>query len=54
MIVVLSNTLRDLAFIPSNVTTVVPVKEVPVIVTLVIPALLPLDGEISVMLGGVI
>ena len=54
VIVVLFNILRDVAAIPSNVTDVAPVKFVPVIVTFVPPSVLPDDGEMSVMLGGVI
>ena len=54
VIVVLSTMLREVATIPSNVTKVAPVKFVPVIVTLVPPAVLPLNGEMPVMLGGVI
>jgi hypothetical protein len=37
-----------------NVTKVAPVKFVPVIVTFIPPAMPPDDGEMSVMLGGVI
>ena len=54
VIVVLFTTLREVAAIPSNVTDVAPVKEVPVIVTLVPPAVLPDNGEILVITGGVI
>ncbi len=54
MIVVLSTMLREVAANPSNVTDVAPIKDVPVIVTRVPPAVLPDDGEMSVMLGGVI
>ena len=54
MIVVLFTMLREVAAKPSNVTDVASVKDVPVIVTLVPPAVLPDDGEMSVMLGGVI
>ena len=54
VIVVLFTTLRDVALNPSNVTTLAPVKEVPVIVTKVPPFVLPDDGEMLVMLGGVI
>ena len=54
VIVVLFTMLRDVAAIPSNVTDVAPVKFVPVIVTFVPPSVLPDDGEMSVMLGGVI
>ena len=50
----LFNILRDVAAIPSNVTDVAPVKFVPVIVTLVPPSVLPDDGEMSVILEGVI
>jgi hypothetical protein len=42
------------AAIPSNVTKVAPVKFVPVIVTLVPPAVLPVNGEILVIAGGII
>ena len=54
MIVVPSTMLREVAAIPSNVTDVAPVKEVPVIVTLVPPSVLPDDSEMRVILGGVI
>ena len=54
VIVVLFTTLREVAAIPPNVTEVAPVKFVPVIVTLVPPVLTPDDGEMSVMLAGVI
>jgi hypothetical protein len=54
VIVVLFNILRDVAAIPSNVTDVAPVKFVPVIVTLVPPSVLPDDGEMFVILEGVI
>ena len=54
MIVVLSTIIREVADNPSNVTEVAPVKDVPVIVTLVPPSVLPDDGEMPVMLGGVI
>jgi hypothetical protein len=54
VIVVLFTTLREVAAIPPSVTDVAPVKEVPVIVTLVPPAVLPLNGEILVTTGGVI
>ena len=53
VIVVLFTTLIVVAANPSNVTDVAPVKFVPVIVTLVPPAVLPLNGEMPVMLGGV-
>jgi hypothetical protein len=51
---VLFTTLIEVAAIPPNVTDVAPVKEVPVIVTLVPPAVLPVNGEILVTTGGVI
>jgi len=54
VIVVLFTTLIVVAAKPSNVTDVTPIKDVPVIVTLVPPAVLPLNGEMPVMLGGVI
>jgi len=54
VIVVLFTMLRDVAAIPSNVTDVAPVKFVPVIVTLVPPSVLPDDGEMFVILEGVI
>ncbi len=54
VIVVLLTTLIVVAAKPSNVTDVTPIKDVPVIVILVPPAVLPLNGEMPVMLGGVI
>jgi hypothetical protein len=54
VIVVLFTTLRDVAFNPSNVTALAPVKEVPVIVTLLPPSVPPNDGEMLVITGGVI
>ena len=54
VIVVLFTTLIVVAAKPSNVTDVTPVKDVPVIVTFVPPSVLPLNGEMPVMLGGVI
>ncbi len=53
VIVVLSTMLSDVAAIPPNVTAVAPVKFVPVIVTLVPPILGPDNGEMSVMLEGI-
>ena len=53
-IVVLSTTLRDVALKPSNVTDVAPVKFIPVIVTLVPPAMPPDDGEMLLITGDVI
>ena len=54
VIVVSLTTLRDVAFNPPNVTLLAPVKEVPVIVTLVPPSVLPDGCEILVITGGVI
>ena len=54
VIVLLFTTLIVVAAKPSNVTNVAPVKFVPVIVTLVPPAVLPDDGKIPVIFGGVI
>ncbi len=54
MIVVLSTMLREVAAIPPNVTDVAPIKDVPVIVTFVPPAVLPVNCEMSVIFGGVI
>ena len=54
VIVVLFTMLRFVAAIPPNVTEVAPVKDVPVIVTLVPPSVLPDDGEMPVIFGGVI
>lgn len=54
MIVVLFATIRDVAAKPPNVTDVAPVKFVPVIVTFVPPSVLPDDGKILVITGGVI
>ena len=50
----LFNILRDVALNPSNVTDVAPVKFAPVIVTLVPPSVLPDDGEMLLITGGVI
>ena len=54
VIVVLSTMLREVAAIPSNVTDVAPVKFMPVIVTLVPPIVLPVNGEMLLITGGVI
>ena len=54
VIVVLSTTLIGVAAFPLIVTEVAPVKFVPVIVTIVPPAMLPIDGERLVITGGVI
>ena len=54
VIVVLFTTLIVVAAIPPNVTDVAPVKFVPVIVTIVPPVVLPDDGEMLVIFGGVI
>ena len=52
VIVVLFTTLREVAVNPLNVTKVAAVKDVPVIVTVVPPAVLPDDGEMPVIFGG--
>ena len=54
VIVVLFTIVREVAAVIPNVTEVAPVKFVPVIVTVVPPAMPPDDGEMSVMLAGVI
>ena len=54
VIVVLLTMLREVAAKPSNVTDVASVKDVPVIVTLVPPSVVPDDGKMPVMIGGVI
>ena len=54
VIVVLFTTLIVVAAKPSNVTDVAPVKFVPVIVTFVPPSVLPLNGEMLLITGGVI
>ena len=52
MIVVLFTTVREVAAKPSNVTDVASVKDVPVIVTLVPPAVLPVNCEMLLITGG--
>ena len=54
VIVVLLTTLIGVAAFPSIVTELAPVKFVPVIVTIVPPAMLPDDGERLVITEGVI
>ena len=54
VIVVLFTTLREVAGNPLNVTKVASVKDVPVIVTLVPPAVLPVNGKMLLITGGVI
>ena len=54
VIVVLFTIVREVAAVIPNVTDVAPVKFVPVIVTFVPPSVLPDDGEMSVMLAGII
>ena len=54
VIVVLFTTLIVVAAKPSNVTDVAPVKFMPVIVTLVPPAMPPDDGEMLLITGDVI
>ena len=52
VIVLLFTTLIEVADNPPNVTKVAPVKDVPVIVTLVPPAVLPVNGKMLVITGG--
>jgi len=54
VIVVLSTMLREVAAIPPNVTEVAPVKDVPVIVILVPPVVLPINCVMPVIFGGAI
>ena len=54
VIVVLFTMLRDVAAIPPNVRDVAPVKLVPRIVTLVPSRVLPDNGEMLLITGGVI
>ena len=54
VIVVLFTMLREVAAKPPNVTDVVPIKDVPVIVTIVPPSVLPDGIEMPVIVGGVI
>ena len=54
VIVVLSTIIREVADNPPNVTEVAPVKDVPVIVTLVPPSVLPDDGKILLITEDVI
>jgi hypothetical protein len=54
VIVVLFTTLREVAGIPLNDTKVAPVKDVPVIVRVVPPMVLPVNGEMLLITGGVI
>ena len=54
VIVVLSTSVREVAATPPNVTEVAPVKDVPVIVILVPPVVLPNDCEMPVIFGGAI
>jgi len=52
VIVLLFTTLIEVADNPPNVTKVAPVKDVPVIVTLVPPAIPPDDSEMLLITGG--
>ena len=52
VIVVLLTRIILVAIFPPNVTELAPVKDAPVIVTLVPPVLVPDDGEMPLMLGG--
>jgi len=54
VIVVLFTMLIEVAAKPPNVTDVVPIKDVPVIVTIVPPSVLPDGIEMPVIVGGVI
>ena len=54
VIIVSLTTLKDVAFNPPNVTTLAPVKALPLIVTDVPPIVLPNNGKIPVIIGGVI
>ena len=54
VIVVLFTMLREVADNPLNVTKVAPVKDVPVIVTVVPPTVLPVNGKMLLITGGVI
>ena len=54
VIVVLFTMLNEVADIPPNVTKVAPVKLVPRIVTLVPSRVLPDNGEMLLITGGVI
>ena len=54
VIVVLFTMVREVADNTPNVTDVAPVKFVPVIVILIPPSVLPYDGEILVITGGII
>ena len=54
VIVVLFTILREVAAKPPNVTKVAPIKDVPVIVTIVPPSVLPDWIEMPVIVGGVI
>jgi len=54
VIVVLFTIVKEVAAVIPNVTDVAPVKFVPVIVTLVPPAVLPVNCEMLVIFGGVI
>ncbi len=53
VIVVLFTMLIEVAANPPNVTDVVPIKDVPVIVTIVPPSVLPDGIEMPVIVGGV-
>ncbi len=53
VIVVLFTMLREVAAKPPNVTDVAPIKDVPVIVTIVPPSVLPDGIEMPVIVGGV-
>ena len=54
VIAVALTTLKDVAFNPPIVTALAPIKSVPLIVTEVPPFVLPDNGKILVITGGVI
>ena len=53
VMVVSSITLRDLTFKSPNLIILTPVKDCPVIITVVPPLVPPYNGEILVIFGGV-
>ena len=52
VIVVALTTLKDVAFNPPSVTALAPVKSVPLIVTVVPPFIVPDNGKILLITGG--
>jgi len=53
VITVSLTTVKDVAYIPPIVTAVVPVKSLPLIVTIVPPLVLPVNGKIPLIEAGV-